>query len=274
VPIPHPRNVGEILDGSFRLTFRRFWLFASLALIPNIALAADTFGAAWLASAVTGVRLERIAAPRPDQGQAAYFEWLAVWLGTLLVSIIPLTWIYGAFLGALESAIASEAVGERASFRGAFRVGLRRPWSVATLEFIQMMGLSCLCVPGCIFVGYFWPAVPVIVLEGSSWTDALGRTGELTRGYRWRCFGIWLLLFVLPQFVLGPLVWPKSFEELLARRFEISEWVQNLFTVLYVVGFLLSQIAHVFARAAQVLLYLDLRVRKEGLDLVPVPSVR
>ena len=137
-----------------------------------------------------------------------------------------------------------------------------------------MMGIACLCIPGFIFVGHFWPAVPVVVLENSSWTDSLGRSGELTRGYRWRCFGIWLLLFVLPQFILGPLVWPFSFREFLEQRFAIAEWVGVLFTVLYAVGFLLSQIIHVFARSAQVLVYLDLRVRKEGLDLLPAAEVR
>ena len=274
MPLPRPRNVGEILDGSFRLTFRRFWLFATLAFIPNIALAGDFLGGAWIAGAVSGVRPDRYPAPRPDQLQAAFLVWLLVYLGFMVVTFVPLTWLYGAFLGALQSAIGREAVGERATFSDAFRVGRQRPWSVAMVEFLQMMGIACLCIPGFIFVGHFWPAVPVVVLENSSWTDSLGRSGELTRGYRWRCFGIWLLLFVLPQFILGPLVWPFSFREFLEQRFAIAEWVGVLFTVLYAVGFLLSQIIHVFARSAQVLVYLDLRVRKEGLDLLPAAEVR
>ena len=60
---------------------------------------------------MSGVRPDRYPAPRPDQLQAAFLVWLLVYLGFMVVTFVPLTWLYGVFLGALQSAIGREAVG-------------------------------------------------------------------------------------------------------------------------------------------------------------------
>jgi hypothetical protein len=269
VALPHPRNVGEILDGSFRLTFRRFWLFAALAFIPNFVMLGDHFAALWTAAGVTGVRIDRLAPPEEPGLEMKVIMSGLVYAGFLLVSVIPLAWIYGGFLGALQTALAREATGERATLGAAVRSGFARPWSIGMVEFLLMTGMTCCCIPGLVFIANFWPAVPIIVFERSSWTSALSRSVDLTRGYRWRCLGIWLLMSLLPQIIVTPLVAPLSLEELIERSVRLPAWLSTLFLAMYGVGFVLSQIANVFARAAQVLFYLDLRARKEGIDLVP-----
>jgi uncharacterized membrane protein len=54
-----------------------------------------------------------------------------------------------------------------------------------------------LIVPGIILYIMWCVATPVLVAENAGIFEALGRSGELTKGNRWRIFGLFLLLVIM-----------------------------------------------------------------------------
>ena len=68
---------------------------------------------------------------------------------------------------------------------------------VAVMALVVALGLQVLIVPGLVVLCLVWVAVPVTVLEVTGPVRALLRSVRLTRGVRWRIFGIQALLVVL-----------------------------------------------------------------------------
>jgi len=115
----------------------------------------------------------------------------------------------------------------------------------------------------------------VLMLERLPLRGAIGRSWSLTRGYFWRTFGILLLVLVIVQIVSSIISTPinilASFGSTLInpngddRALLVGFIVVSALTV--IVTLLFSAIAAVIQSATPALLYIDLRMRKEGLDL-------
>lgn len=118
--------------------------------------------------------------------------------------------------------------------------------------------------------------VPVaIMLERLPLVEAVRRGWTLITGHFWRTFGILLLITVMVQFAAGIISAPFSFiaglggalvnpagDEITTLVFLLGANVLSL-AVTVVVG----AIGAVLTSAATALIYIDLRMRKEGLDL-------
>jgi len=112
-------------------------------------------------------------------------------------------------------------------------------------------------------------AMPAVVLERLGPGQALARSWRLTRGSWWRMFGIVLLTLVLVSVVTMLLSFPFSLLSTLPMLFmQDSSWagVTNG-AILYVGDVLAHAITTSFTVAVTTLLYIDLRIRREGLDL-------
>lgn len=112
-------------------------------------------------------------------------------------------------------------------------------------------------------------AMPIVVLERLGPGQALARSWRLTRGSWWRMFGIVLLTLVLVSVVTMLLSFPFSLLSTLPMLFmQDSSWagVTNG-AILYVGDVLAHAITTSFTVAVTTLLYIDLRIRREGLDL-------
>jgi hypothetical protein len=120
-------------------------------------------------------------------------------------------------------------------------------------------GLILLVIPGIIFAIRFMVAPNVVVVEGFRGTRALARSWELTKGSFWRLFGITLLVALLTGVIAFVIELPFSIPALHAGT---SAWLLRAIG-LSVAGVLVRPFAYI----VEVLLYLDLRVRKEGLTL-------
>lgn len=120
--------------------------------------------------------------------------------GTFLSSLIML--ILSALVqGALTRAAVTANEGQRAtfgeSFAAAFRVvfpliGLSILWSIGV-----MIGFVLLIVPGIILLMMWAVAVPSLVVERQGVFAAFRRSAELTKGARWKIFGLCLVLLVI-----------------------------------------------------------------------------
>ncbi|HNB35945.1 MAG TPA: glycerophosphoryl diester phosphodiesterase membrane domain-containing protein [Anaerolineales bacterium] len=139
---------------------------------------------------------------------------------------------------------------------GAFLVmaSLTGSYIIAVLLFIPLMA----------FFSTRWSlSTPAIVLEGKDASKSLGRSWSLTSDYFWRVFGtsfaagiLSTLLSTLPSLFVGFLLQQSS-----GVSAQISLIITNM----------IEQIASIFASpmviAVNVLIYYDLRVRKEAFDL-------
>jgi len=114
--------------------------------------------------------------------------------------------------------------------------------------------------------------LPTVVLERISPRQAIGRSWQLTRGSFWRLFGILILTAIVVTVASGVLTIPFNLVGQL-----ISGGSASLFatTTSSVAALVLGAIGTILAAAvtrpifagANVLLYVDLRMRREGLDL-------
>jgi hypothetical protein len=107
----------------------------------------------------------------------------------------------------------------------------------------------------------FAPAA--LVLEGQGVIDSIKRSWQLTRGRFWRTLGIYLLVSLLAGMIAGFVAVPISTVVLFASGVSLTG--AAVATVLSTI--LAGVLTTPFVAAAMSLLYLDARIRSEGLDL-------
>lgn len=111
-------------------------------------------------------------------------------------------------------------------------------------------------------------AAPALVLEKTRVGEALRRSGVLVRGSFWRVLGILLLAFVLAQLVGQVLQLPFTVLGGGAGLLVLSADVSRADLVLASVGAGVAQVLVApFTSGVRALLYIDRRMRAEGLDV-------
>ena len=142
---------------------------------------------------------------------------------------------------------------------------------------IMLVGLFILMVISALVGSYlsikFSVASPVMVLENLGVFAAIGRSWSLTRGNFWRLFGINILTAIITSMVAGIFV---GIADALGAIFIVvgssspEDVIASLNTT-YILVMVMSTIAQLlilpFTSSVNALLYIDLRMRKEGLDV-------
>lgn len=263
-------DVGQLLDAMlnlFRVHWKTFLGMAAIVLIPIYFLQA--FLTDLVTQSLPGFTTQpfEFTTPAPEDPFApiespdfgALFAVLSVsGLGALL------TFVASAFLtAAVAHAAALTYQGQDPSIGGTYRFSLRRLhsilWVILLASLATIGGLILCLIPGIIFLTRFLLSTSVLVVEGSKGTNALRRSWQLTKNHSWKVLGVYLLTTILAGILAG--VFQLPFQ--LAGMFnETWGWV------LIAVGNSIAGILTIpFPTIAAVLLYFDLRVRKEGLDL-------
>lgn len=120
-------------------------------------------------------------------------------------------------------------------------------------------GILLLIIPGLVFFIRFLFGPAAAVIEGKRGREALRRSWSLTRGHGWRLAGIVIVAAILAGLVASFVTVPTA---LVAQHMDTGGWVVRA------IGASIGQVISTpFSLMVQVLLYFDLRVRKEGLDL-------
>lgn len=110
-----------------------------------------------------------------------------------------------------------------------------------------------------------WFVAPVVILtEACGPVTALRRSWRLTDGSFWRLFGLLILMFVLNGVVLSL---PLTLIQFLAVILLTTQLLGAVNGVLTGLSYLISILWYPFLALTLVLVYYDLRVRKENLDL-------
>jgi hypothetical protein len=166
-------------------------------------------------SPLTGVLTEAWALYRRFAGHFLLISFVIYVITAILVALLSLAGVVGAILGAIVSLAATYVL--QASLIKAVQdvrdgqVDLDLSQTVrAVLPFLLpvigasllaaigiTIGLVLLIVPGLVLLTFWSLIVPFIVLAGSGVFEAFGNSWRTVRGYAWRVFGTYVLVFLI-----------------------------------------------------------------------------
>jgi hypothetical protein len=231
-----PRGVGEILSDAFRL-YRQHWrnliVIVAIIVIP-LSIAQVLVADAW-------------------SRDGAGFTDGRLLSGALVSLVVGITWIlmWTVLAGAITRAAAGTFLGRDLEIGESYRYGLARFWSIVLISVLSALaiagGFILLVIPGFIVLTHLTVAVPALVVEDERGRAALRRSWNLVRGFAWPVFGTILVAALLMGSVNAVLTAPFG-DSSLARSIAAS---------------IASVLTTPFSALVSVLIYLDLRVRKE-----------
>jgi hypothetical protein len=274
VPL-RPLGLGDILDGSFTMIRRnpRVMLGLSAAVaVAQVLLVA-------LFEVIAFSRLGDVTVT--DANGATTSTNLGPLLGTegaQFATLVASTLLGAVLTGMLTVAITQDVLGVRL---GPAEVWVRtkgRIWRLVALAVIatvaEFAGLLVFLAPGIWLWGIWAVAVPALMTEQTTIRGAFGRSRALVSGTFWRVWGIRALGAMIASFIGFFIALPFEIVGLVAGGNAFSDTaggtsVPVLFLVLTAVGSAVSATFTAPIRAGvDALLYVDLRMRKEGLDIV------
>jgi hypothetical protein len=142
------------------------------------------------------------------------------------------------------------------------------PFGVTGIGFTIAGALLLLAgvVPTIIFAVLFAFVVPVLIVEGRAYAGALARSRQLVAGQFWHVVGTLLVLSVLVAAVSSALTTPASVAAVLLPQVTPLPWPLAQ-TAAQSVGSITALLLSPIQLIGTVLVYYDLRIRKEGFDL-------
>jgi hypothetical protein len=253
-----PLEVGDLLDETFRMYRRHFLLFAGLSAILSIPSAAlSSFSYYTLFS---GLLVQPGSAAA---GQALLQAGtLVLYLAGALIAIALTPFFYGA----VTYAACESALGRPVTPGSVLSGVLRRYFPLLGYWLLIGVMLVAFClIPLWIWIWVGWAVVmPAMFIEKLGLGAAMGRSWRLVEGRWWRTFFTLLLMFVI-WFVARTalrafIVLAQSLLQLVIPTVA-ALWIAAASSV--IVGSLVNPLLQI----AIVLIYFDLRVRREALDL-------
>jgi hypothetical protein len=261
VPQLRPLGVGEILDVA--ITIYRRNARTLLTLVFVVVAPIEVLSALIQASALPSDALITESEPGTVELEDDFWVGVAGFGAAGLLSFLGAT----VATGACFKAIADGYLGERAEWRPALAFAARRLHSILWVTLLggllAVLGLVLLIIPGIYLYVAFAVAVPALLTEGVKGRKALGRSRRLVKGRWWGSFGVVVLGAILVGIVEGALVGLAA----VVTTIDTTDPTLGSFLVNTTATVLASLIATPFAAAFVVVLYFDLRVRKEAFDL-------
>jgi hypothetical protein len=271
-----PLNLTDILDGAIT-AMRRYWrmVFGAAAVTAVLTAAINLVG---LLLVDTGGDLERMR----DLGPAAtdrelMNQMLGLLGGTLASSFITLvatllgTTILTGFLTVL---MGKAVLGKPVTFKEAMKEATPRLLpllGLTVLYTLAIMVAAIFCFVPAIIPFTFWAlAGPAFILERGTVMEAFRRSVKLVSGMFWRVFGILLLATVISSFLASIITLPFSFSAFMSIFGNLGQvYVPSTGDlILQSVGTVVAQtIVGPFTALVTVILYIDQRMRREGMDI-------
>lgn len=244
----HPQSGTGLVLRSFSLNFRMFPTFLALGLIcclgPIVVL-------------VLGV-----------VALAANMQILGIIV--LLAGFLLFLAAYAYFFAATTLAVWLRLTGVKArAFQIVRRLHGKVAWKVVAVGYRVglkvLFGFFLLIIPGLIWYSKYVMTVPAVVVEQVYGRQAMDRSSDLAAGYRWRLLGAFIFFLVIYEAIeLGT---TYGLAPLLIALGAPQEWAK----VIQVIGSLVSMAFIPASSIFPVLVYFDLRNRKEAITL---PTIR
>jgi hypothetical protein len=257
---------GEILDEIFRFYRRNFWLLVLLSLAPQVPALVVAIGSGQANQyGFLGTLIGSIGNPNaPPQPPVLPNVNVGLVLVGYLVSLVLVPFS----VGLVPRAGIDLAFGHPTGFRPVVSGVRRRYWGLLAVTVIYvpvaLLAITCILLPLSLWILVRWAvAVPVLLAERAGPTQALSRSWQLTRDSWWRTFGI-VLVVLLIQYVASSALSLFGLPIAILIPF-IPPIVRG--TIVLTITTLGSALVTPVWQLCFVLIYLDLRVRKEHLDL-------
>lgn len=173
-------------------------------------------------------------------------------LSLVLSQFVTATFVYGTV---------QDLRGQRASIGECLNRALAVAVPVALVallaSFAMMIGMMLLIIPGFFVMVLLYVAIPVAVIERPGIIASLGRSAELTKGFRWKVFGMLAILFILAIVIGGVIGFVTGALGLVGGILEMI--INAFFTALFAV--------------VSAVTYVALRQAKEGMDIDQIAAV-
>lgn len=291
-----PLGLGEILDGAFRSIRANPRVMFGLAVMVVTVVVIVQAALEWYVGGLLTGALSDFSATADPTGDLGLDQQMGMTLGALLS--LPLLLVASTVLtGLLIVSVSRSVIGQTVTLGEAVKASRRRVWWVlgitllsgavlavgyalvvggivlaATDERWAIVGIAAIFGTLLMGVVTVWISVrmllvaPALMLEGGAFWATVRRAWKLTRGSFWRLFGIYLLVQIIMSVVVGIIAVPTTL---------ISTLVFDDPLMLSFGGIVVSSIADVvsytlttvFSAAVVALLYIDVRMRREGLDV-------
>jgi hypothetical protein len=253
-----PLEIGDLLDETFRMYRRHFFLFAGLSVLVSIPSAALS---GFFSYALFNGVLQSTNPGQPLNLSSLESTLVAAAI-ILVVSIVLIPFFYGA----VTFAACESALGRSVTAGGVLRGVLRRYFQL--LGYWLLIGLMVIAfclLPLWIWIWVSWVVVmPVMFIENAGLGAAMNRSWRLIEGRWWRTFLIVFLIFIVfyaVRFALSAFI---------ALGQTLLQLVMSPLVVVWIsgaTGVIVDSLVNPVFQIAIVLIYFDLRVRREGLDL-------
>lgn len=252
-----PMTLGQVLDTTFSLYKRNFWLFVGITSIPFLAVLILQVGAAAL----------QLSRPSPQPASPALASGAIVGGIVFLLAYFLLA---GAAQAATIFAVSDLYLGRAATVRGSFRkVGGKAFRVILVLLLVGLtvgVGFLLLIIPGIILFCRTAVAVPASMLEDTKAVGSIERSMQLTKGFAMQIFLIFLLVWVLSYIAL--LIFQVPFAYLQGATAQARQTlVFGMLALQHLSSFLSNVLVGPIGTIAFSLMYYNLRVRKEAFDI-------
>ncbi len=233
---PGQFRIGSVMSKTAAVLTQRFGKFILLALLPMAPLLLLTLGG-----------LSGDGSPA-DMAIAGILTGIITFV---LQMVAQATSLYAAF---------QEMRGQSFTIGESLRIGFARVVPVIGVSILvgiaTGLGAALFLVPGIIVACMLYVAVPACVIEKKGVIESMSRSAALTKGYRWQIFGLVLLVAVIAlagAFVLTRISGPGPIGQIL--------------------GFFWQVVLTAFGAVLAAVIYHDLRMAKEGIDLHTLANV-
>lgn len=271
-----PLNVGDILDGAITAIRRYPLLILGVsAIVAVISAGLNLAVSLWLVPDFNRVTQLGPAATQQQQLDAAYSllgSALTALLPTLVISMLAQTFLTGFLTVVMGKAV----LGRPVDFGSAMREAAPRllPLLAVTILYaLATIVAAAFCLLPAVLPYVFWSlAGPALVLERGTIGQAFSRSRQLVSGMFWRVFGILLLAGVISWLISAIISVPFSLGSgAFSGIFNPQATVPQVTTgglVLQSVGKVIAEtIVMPFTALVTVVLYIDQRMRREGMDI-------
>jgi hypothetical protein len=264
-PVPlrlRPLEIGDLLDETFRMYRRHFLLFAGISVILSIPSAALS---GYFLSLFNGLLQQSSTGQPPD------FSFLAASIPALAAGALIQFLLIPFSYSTVTYAACESAIGRPVTAGSVFIGVLRRYfplfgyWFLLGLMLIVTLVLCVVPVLLWIWISVLWIAVlPIMFVENVGLGTAMGRSWRLVQGRWWRTFLILFLLLIVSYVVrlaLNAFIALGQVLLMIVISSVIVGWIAGATQVI------VDSLVNPILQIAIVLIYFDLRVRREALDL-------
>jgi hypothetical protein len=241
-----PRGIGELLRAAFQL-YRRHWrTLMAIAAVVVVPLTLLQYGIGrWFRT--NGQQLQE-----PAEVSTSFW---AVASASLLAALVALL-LYQVLTGAITRTIAAEVAGQDLGLEQSYRFGFARLGPILVVSILvglaTLLGLIVFIIPG-IYIGVrLAVSTQALVVENKRGTEAMRRSWDLVGGHWWHAAFTLLVAGLLTGVVNAVITAP----------FSAGAWFLQ-----GIAAAVATTVTLPYGALVGVLLYLDLRARKERLDL-------